>query len=104
MSQGCTSLGYFWWGREIPGAEAEDMMLHVSMFNCFNVRLFGESQFEILIHTFLDSTFATKLFLFSSVQSLSHVQLFATPWTTACQASLSIANLGAYSNSGLSHG
>ena len=26
---------------------------------------------------------------FSSVQSLSHVQLFATPWTAACQASLS---------------
>ena len=26
----------------------------------------------------------------SSVQSLSHVQLFATPWTVACQASLSI--------------
>ena len=25
-----------------------------------------------------------------SVQSLSHVQLFATPWTAACQASLSI--------------
>ena len=30
--------------------------------------------------------------LFSSVQSLSHVQLFETPWTTACQASLSIIN------------
>ena len=28
---------------------------------------------------------------FSSVQSLSHVRLYATPWTTACQASLSIA-------------
>ena len=27
---------------------------------------------------------------FSSVQSLSHVRLFATPWTAACQASLSI--------------
>ena len=27
-----------------------------------------------------------------SVHSLSHVQLFATPWTTARQASLSIAN------------
>ena len=27
-----------------------------------------------------------------SVQSLSHVQLFATPWTAACQASLSISN------------
>ena len=29
---------------------------------------------------------------FSSVQSLSRVQLFATPWTAACQASLSITN------------
>ena len=29
---------------------------------------------------------------FSSVQSLSHVQLFATPWTAARQASLSITN------------
>ena len=29
---------------------------------------------------------------FSSVQSLSRVWLFATPWTTACLASLSIAN------------
>ena len=29
---------------------------------------------------------------FSSVQLLSHVQLFATPWITACQASLSITN------------
>ena len=30
--------------------------------------------------------------LFGSVQSLSHVRLFATPWNAACQASLSIAN------------
>ena len=29
---------------------------------------------------------------FSSVQSLSRVQLFATPWTAACHASLSITN------------
>ena len=29
---------------------------------------------------------------FSSVQSLSHIQLFATPWTAAHQASLSITN------------
>ena len=28
----------------------------------------------------------------SSVQSLSRVRLFATPWTAACQASLSITN------------
>ena len=30
--------------------------------------------------------------LFSSVQSLSHIQLFGTPWTVARQASLSITN------------
>ena len=29
---------------------------------------------------------------FSSVQSLSHVRLFTTPWTAACQASLPITN------------
>ena len=29
---------------------------------------------------------------FSLVQLLSHVQLFATPWTVACQAFLSISN------------
>ena len=28
----------------------------------------------------------------SSVQSLSHVQLFVTPWTAACQVSLSITS------------
>ena len=39
---------------------------------------------------------ATKPVIFyhglSSVQSLSHVWLFVTPWTIACQASLSITN------------
>ena len=29
---------------------------------------------------------------FSSVQSLSHVRLFVTPWTAGCQAFLSITN------------
>ena len=37
---------------------------------------------------------------FSSVQSLSRVRLFVTPWTAACPASLSITNApGAFSNS-----
>ena len=31
-------------------------------------------------------------YLFSSGQSLSHVWVFATPWTAACQDSLSITN------------
>ena len=36
---------------------------------------------------------------FSSVQSFSHVRLFATPWTASCQASLSITSSWSYSNS-----
>ena len=40
-----------------------------------------------------------KIGQFSSVQSLSHVWLFVTPWTAAHQAFLSITNPGVYSNS-----
>ena len=39
---------------------------------------------------------------FSSVQSLSRVRLFATPWTAACQASLSITNSRSHPNPCLS--
>ena len=44
--------------------------------------------FLILNKTFLYSNHVS----FSSVQLLSHVRLFATPWTAACQASPSITN------------
>ena len=37
-------------------------------------------------------TGADKVLVFSSVQSLSRVRVFVTPWTTAHQASLSITN------------
>ena len=37
-------------------------------------------------------SFVLSMLSFSSVQSLSRVQLFATPWTAARQASLSITN------------
>ena len=41
----------------------------------------------------LDSERENKFMVqFSSVQLLSHVQLFATPWIAARQASLSITN------------
>ena len=51
----------------------------------------------IIIH-FLNATSGANFTMFSSVQSLSHVQLFATPWTAARQASLSITNYGACLN------
>ena len=42
--------------------------------------------------TFLFNNFFPDLLSYQSVQSLSHVQIFQTPWTVACQASLSIPN------------
>ena len=42
--------------------------------------------------TFLDQYRSNYVQAISSVQSLSCVRLFATPWAAACQASLSITN------------
>ena len=42
--------------------------------------------------TITDSNNQVVISNISSVQSLSHVLLFATPWPVACQASLSITN------------
>ena len=47
---------------------------------------------EHLCNSLDHSDILKSLFVFSSVQSLSHVQLFVTPWTAAHQASLSITN------------
>ena len=44
--------------------------------------------FQLIVSTWKAGILAS----FSSVQSLSHVRLFATPWIAACQASLSITN------------
>ena len=40
----------------------------------------------------LDAPLELSKWKFSSVQLLSRVQLFVSPWTAACQASLSITN------------
>ena len=40
----------------------------------------------------MNKQFSIRMLQFSSVQSLSGVQLFATPWIAACQASLSITH------------
>ena len=44
------------------------------------------------LHTFPSDNARALCALASSVQSLSHVRLFATPWTAARQTSLSITN------------
>ena len=45
-----------------------------------------------LVGGFFTTRATWETLLCVSVQSLSHVQLFAAPWTAACQASLSITN------------
>ena len=49
----------------------------------------GDCSHEIKRHLLLGRKAMTNLVQYSSVKSLSHVQLFATLWTAACQASLS---------------
>ena len=61
--------------------------------NTYNSVLMEWMNLEPIIHSEVSQKEKDKYRIqFSSVQSLSHVQLFATPWTAACQASLSITN------------
>ena len=55
-------------------------------FCCPKNRLFIRPHLSPLVTTDLSTV------SISSVQLLSHVRLFATPWTAACRASLSITN------------
>ena len=61
---------------------------------CWHVLALASSYSSCGILCFLSvlSSYETWNQLCCSVQSLSHVQLFATPWTAACQPSLSINN------------
>ena len=47
---------------------------------------------KLFICCYLHSLYETEVSIFSSFQSLTHVQLFGTSWIAACQASLSITN------------
>ena len=53
---------------------------------------------EVIIRAYLVAQIVKNnppaIWEFSSVQSLSRVRLFVTPWTAACQTSLSITNSG----------
>ena len=58
---------------------------------CCTTKWFSYTHIYILCHVFSIIVYQGILSI-SSVQSLSHVQLFVTPWTAACQASLSITS------------
>ena len=59
------------------------------MYQCLHARLLSEVLWVQIILGNTDLAKVKQIYLESAVvQSLSHVQLFATPWTAACQASL----------------
>ena len=54
------------------------------MYMCINQKF--------MLHSYYKTSTSILTATFSSVQSLSRLWFFVTPWTTACQASLSITN------------
>ena len=66
-----------------------ELNIHIYV-NIFKVLLF-QSKFRFIAKLSKKQSLYTYIHVVV-VQSLSHVQLFATPLTTACQASLSITN------------
>ena len=60
---------------------------------CFILSFSFHFVFSLLLCLwFIHMGYCPYRYLFSSVQSLSHVRLFVTPWTAAQRASLSITN------------
>ena len=55
-------------------------------------RLEGYSSWSCKESSMTEVTVHACIYMYTSVQLLSSVQLFVTPWTAACQASLSITN------------
>ena len=56
------------------------------------VAFHGVAKSQTRLKQLSSSSSMHRVALSQSVQSFSHVQLFATPWTAACQAYLSITN------------
>ena len=89
-----------WWeGRSLPFTWSQQessllsMMLVVSIF----YQVEGVSFYSWFTDVYIMNGCWILQMLFlqlliNSVQSLSHVQLFVTPWTATCQAILSITN------------
>ena len=65
----------------------KEFSLQTCIFSCITLILWMAS-----LSTYLQSLGKYNIFQFNSVQSLSSVRLFETPWIAAHQASLSITN------------
>ena len=79
----CVVFGWSFWFRVLPGGTCIAWPRWMSVR-----RILGCAQSHGVSFWPILNSFGW----FSPVQSLSHVQLFVTPWAAACQASLSITN------------
>ena len=88
MKQGVKNIhvSYWWSYKTFIQVDAEEWVTSETSHCSFIFQLSFPG------HTFSIGTCISIERSFSSVQSLSHVLLFATPWTAAHQASLSITN------------
>ena len=97
LSPTCYSLCYSCLLGEAPSyCPCEDRGMEEVVKVCFlggaNCFLSSRVLLSQSLHFFLQPSLALPSVQFSSVQLLSRVRLFATPWIAACQASLSITN------------
>ena len=86
--------GFNPWWRKSPGEGNDNPLLYSCLGNPWTEDPGGLwSMGTQKSRTWVSNNKKTnKIFQFSSVQSLSRVRLFATPWITARQSSLSITN------------
>ena len=75
------------WGRSLGGGNGYPLQ-----YSCLENPM--DSRWATVLRSAQSWTWLKQLstHVLYSVQSLNHVQLFATQWTAACQASLSITN------------
>ena len=85
---------FLWWDRTKKITHAPDTGNYHSTFYFYMSLTFSAStcKWNDTVFIFLCWAYFTCQYVLSSVQSFSHVWLFATPWTVAHQASLSITN------------
>ena len=71
---------------QLPSSRRQWVGLGMCVYVCWG------SPSLFLLYRYIHYTLLCVVIVGYSVQSLSRVRFFATPWTAACQASLSITN------------
>ena len=85
--------GFFSLVMFFPGASELHLVLELRFILWLSdTPSYPSTTFDLSVHQGWIYLFLLLGYSVSSVLSLSHIRLFATPWTAACQASLSITH------------